>query len=34
MIFLDVVMDNLNGIDVAEKLLECKNDTLIFFITN
>ena len=33
-LFLDVEMGNLNGIDVAEKLLECKNDTLIFFITN
>lgn len=33
-LFLDVEMGNLNGIDVAKKLLECKNDTLIFFITN
>lgn len=34
MLFLDVEMENLNGIDAAKKLLECKNDTLIFFITN
>lgn len=33
-LFLDVEMGNLNGIDVAEKLLECKDDTFIFFITN
>ena len=33
-LFLDVEMGNLNGIDIAEKLLECKNDTLIFVITN
>ncbi|MFQ7292352.1 MAG: LytR/AlgR family response regulator transcription factor [Monoglobales bacterium] len=34
MLFLDVEMENLNGIDAAKKLLECKNDTFIFFITN
>ena len=34
MVFLDVEMGNLNGIDVAEKLLESKEDTFIFFITN
>lgn len=33
-LFLDVELRQLNGIDVAEKLLECKNDALIFFITN
>ena len=33
-LFLDVEMGNLNGIDVAEKLLESKEDTFIFFITN
>ena len=33
-LFLDVEMGDLNGIDVAEKLLECKDDTFIFFITN
>lgn len=33
-LFLDVEMGNLNGIDVAAKLLEGKDDTLIFFITN
>lgn len=34
MLFLDVEMENLNGIDAAKKLLEYKNDTFIFFITN
>ncbi len=33
-LFLDVEMGDLNGIDVAEKLLESKDDTFIFFITN
>lgn len=34
MVFLDVEMGNVNGINVAKKLLESKNDTYIFFITN
>ena len=34
MVFLDVEMGNVNGINVAKKLLELKKDTYIFFITN
>lgn len=34
MAFLDVEMDNINGIDAAKKLLESRKDTYIFFITN
>lgn len=33
-LFLDVEIGNINGIKVAEKLLEFKNDIFIFFITN
>lgn len=33
-LFLDVEMDDMNGIDAAEKLLESKKDSFIFFITN
>ncbi|MDO5398798.1 MAG: LytTR family DNA-binding domain-containing protein [bacterium] len=34
MVFLDVEMGDVNGINVAKKLLESKSDTYIFFITN
>lgn len=34
MVFLDVEMGVVNGINVAKKLLESKSDTYIFFITN
>ncbi len=33
-LFLDVEMGDINGIDAAKKLLESKDDTFIFFITN
>lgn len=34
MIFLDIEIGKVNGIDVAEKMLERKGDSYIFFITN
>ncbi len=34
MVFLDVEMGTINGIDVAERLLQSKSDIYIFFITN
>lgn len=34
MVFLDIEMDSFNGIDVGAKLMQRKNDSYIFFITN
>ncbi|MDE7251149.1 MAG: response regulator, partial [Lachnospiraceae bacterium] len=33
MVFLDIQMDGLNGIETAEKLKRCKEDTIVIFIT-
>ena len=34
MVFLDVEMDDMNGIELARKLSEKKKDCMVFFITN
>ncbi len=34
MVFLDIEMDNMNGIDLARKVLEKNKECLLFFVTN